>query len=197
MLISAKNHRVKELQKVDENQPHAFKIKGKNRFSLGAQKVSLTELIGPICKGDIIHIPSMGNWSLVDMIEYIIEQIGSSEVHLTSWAVSEKSVVTLLNLRNQGLISSLHCLFDTRLPSQSTAAWQLCDANIESLKLTKIHAKVVALKSETHAVCIVTTANLTENPRIERYVITESDSLYEYEMDWIIRSINNAKPFKA
>jgi hypothetical protein len=195
MLVSAVSHTSEGAKVIDDNQPAAIKFKGTNRFGLGAKKVSLSELIGSIAKNESIHIPSLGNWSLIDMIEYILDQIGPSHVYLTSWAVKEKAVVSLLNLRTQGVIKSLHCLFDSRVPSTCPDAWQLSQANIESLKLTKIHAKVVAIQSDTHSISIVSTANLTTNPRIERYVITESDLIYNYEKSWIKEAISGGKPF--
>jgi hypothetical protein len=139
----------------------------------------------------------MGNWSLIDVIEYVINQIGNSHVHLSSWAIKNQAVVTLLKMREEGQIKSLHCLFDSRVPSTCKDAWQLVDANIESLKLTKVHAKVVAIKSDTHSVSVVSTANLTNNPRIERYVITESNTIYELDRHWISESISGGKPFSS
>lgn len=179
------------------NQPNGLRIRPRNRFAMGKKAVALSEVIGEIRPGEAIHIPSLSSWSMHELIEYILQQTGPAEVWLTSWSIKQKAVQLILELLQQGHITALSCVFDGRVKTMCPDAWRLADYNMSRVFLTKIHAKVVVIQNDTWGVSIVSTANLTRNPRIECYVITADMGLSDYHKAWINDVINEAKPFES
>ena len=173
----------------------AIRVEGGNRMFLSKKNSPLDEQIGEIRQNETLHIPTRGTWSSPHLIDHILRQIGPSECYLTSWSVKEQAIRILLGLLDSKQITSLHCLFDERIRVQCPQAHQLAMHNMTRIKLTKIHAKVVVLRNANWGVSIVTSANLTRNPRIERFVVSTHKEVAEYDRAWIDAELQNGTPF--
>lgn len=173
----------------------AIRAKGSNRMFLSQKNNSLDDDIGVIVQNETLHIPTRGTWSSPHLIDHILRQIGPAECYITSWSVKEQAVRILIQLLDSGKITRLHCLFDERIRVQCPQAYQLAANNMTDIKLTKIHAKVVVLLNDDWGVSICTSANLTRNPRIERFVVSTHREVAEYDRAWIDAELKNGNPF--
>ena len=179
-----------------ENQFTAARTRGTNRFSLGVRGSRLDDIIGTIVPDENIHIPARASWSSHHLIEYLIGQIGPAAVWLTSWSVKEQAIRNLLGLIDAGKITQLTCLFDERIRVQCPDAHQLASRAVSNLKLMKIHAKCIVLLNDQWGISISTSANLTRNPRVEKYVICTDPHIAQADREWIERELANANPFE-
>lgn len=136
-----------------------------------------------------------GNWGTAEAIAEILKQIGPSECYLTSYSVKEQPIRNLLKIADQGLITKMGCLFDERIRVHSPKAYQLLASNVVEISLTKIHAKLAVLVNDKWGVTIVTSANLTRNPRVEFYVIDTHRENALAQRKWISDQINKCEPF--
>jgi hypothetical protein len=184
-----------EQTKRDESHPLIFIHKSKVGYALGKNKAILSELLPIISKEHTYHIPSFGSFSTHIAIEHVVGLIGPCEVTLTSWAISEQAVRSLLNLIAQGIITRLTCLFDERVKTYAPNAYQLANHSISEIKLGKCHAKITVLTNDKFSVVINSSANLSLNRRIEAFVFTENEDLAKFYKSWIQHICQDANPF--
>lgn len=196
MLLSKDDIPPRKTEEPDQKLEYVTRVKsGKSRIMLAPRDAGLAELIGSIEQDEVIHIATRGNWSTPHLIAFILNQIGPAKVWLTSWSVKEQAVRILLGLADQGLITELHALFDERTKVQCPQAYQLAQNQIADIRLTKIHAKVTVIQNNDWGISIVTSANLTRNPRIERFAICMQKAVAEFDLGWIQQEIDKNKPF--
>lgn len=176
--------------------PMPYRSLTTSRMAIGTKNSALRDILGEIEQNETIHLPALAKWSSHELIEYLTTLIGGKcNVYLTSWSVKSTAVKTLLALMSNGFILQLRCVFDPRIKTQCPEAWQLADYNLEIIKLYKCHAKVTVIENEEWGISIVSSANLTRNPRIECYVISTDKNVANFHKQWILDVIDNAEPF--
>lgn len=176
--------------------PRAYAMEGTSLFQRGKTIRQMRKVLGEIEPDQIIQFSTGGQWSTHEMIEYILLKTGPARVCLSTWTITELPLRTLLSLHKRGLITELNCLFDHRIKERTPKAFQLAQAIVSNLKLTKVHAKVTVIENERWGVAIISSANLSRNPRIEAGVIFTDQKSAAFHRDWMMEEINNQKPFK-
>ena len=152
----------------------------------------LKKHIGDIDLTKATHYVTSGRWSMDDLMIYILLQLGPSAVLIATWSISEIAMRQILKHRDSGLIKSMSFLLDPRVKVRNPAPLQLLSANFPYRLFPKgCHAKVTLIRSDDHYISIVSSANMTRNPRIERGVIFPFKEIYEFDYKWINESINN------
>jgi hypothetical protein len=177
-------------------QPAGSTVSGAAHFVIGRKRADLDALIGELHPDQHIHIPSLGSWSMHDVLAFLLRQTGPADVWITSWTITEEPVRLLLEHLQTGAIRSLKALFSERVEAMNPAAHQLARFNLQ-VKLTKIHAKSIVLLNDAWGITVGGSANFTRNPRIEKYIICTHRSIAEYERDWIEAVMADADPFTA
>lgn len=196
MLFSYKDiESTKEIEK-KSTQPSAASATVENKFVMGVAGSLLSELIPSLTKGEAIHIPSYGNWSFNHMISHVLKLTGPAKVFLTSWTISEQPVKELLQLLDSGRITELHALLDSRVRINCPNAYQIAQHRFVNMKLCHIHAKLAIIINDDYQITINSSANLSRNPTIECYVITESNAIASFHKGWILEQINESLPFQ-
>lgn len=140
-----------------------------------------------------VSMMSRGKISLHQVIEKIVLKHKPCKVWLTSWAISENPIRSIVNLVQSGAIQELSCIFNYRVGVECPKAYQLAKFNFKNIKLSKIHAKVVIIETELGAITIITSANLTTNPRIEAYSITNDPQCKDFHLNWIKEVMNEVE----
>lgn len=161
------------------------------RFSRCAEALSAIE------KGKTYHVVSMGEWSAHDMILRCIEFMGPAELHFATWSISEDAIRQIILAQDRGDITAIHVIADYRLAIRSPEAQQILKAQATRFCVYTCHAKVYVLRNAAWGVVIVTSANMTSNPRIEVSVISEDPDLADWHIGWISEVIDRADPFDA
>jgi hypothetical protein len=165
---------------------------------------TLASYVGGLAEGQTIRYVSKGQWSMHDLIRYCCEKLGEPcEIYLVTWTVTNTPVECLLQLKKEGYLKALHCLFDYRIKDTKPEAFQLIASFADRVQLTKVHAKVTVMVGEKRGFSIVSSANLTKNPRIEAGVIfcdlqtaIEDKTWIETEMN-LCTQRNNLKKLKT
>ena len=165
--------------------------------TLGRRLQHCASVIGEIRHGETKHVVSAGAWSAEHMIAVIADQIGPADLMLATWSVSDASLARLCGAMESGAIRSCRAIFDWRVKVRKPNAHTMLRASLPAadLRLTNCHAKVYLLAGDTHRITIVSSANLTTNPRIEASVITEGADVHAFHCEWMTAELANAKPF--
>lgn len=165
-------------------------------FTLGKVNEKVTSVFKDVSWNKSIHYVSCGDWSMHELLHHILNDIGPAEVLMASWSMSEPAAVKLMAMLEARLIISLRGVLDFRSKNRHPAAFQLSQTLFSDLRLASCHAKVTVVKNDTHLISIVSSANYTNNPRIEAGVISVAHKVGEFHAAWIEALLENAKPFE-
>lgn len=155
----------------------------------------LNRLIKKIGNNKSIHYVSDGDWSMHDLVMQLLKSYNPAEIFITTYALRELPVRQLIMAQHDGLISSIKMLLDCRAKVRTPEVFQLASANLNSIFLTSIHAKVTVLKSEAASITIIGSANWTSNPRIECGIVCNDERVSNFHIDWINKISKNAEIF--
>jgi len=141
-----------------------------------------------------INFVSAGNLSLHVLLEQLIKYYGpGANLYISTWAVKEAPARSLLKMKDSGELKDLFGVFDYRIKTIDTKGFQLVEGLFNKYTLTKNHAKVLVLNYPYFSVTIVTSANLSNNPRIEAGIISTRTSTANFHMEWMKRVLNDQK----
>ncbi len=156
----------------------------------------LRDVFPTIKKGESVHYVSKSEWSMHDLVLYIIDIIGPAELYAVTWSVSNEAVGEILKYLKNGKITKMDFLVDWRVKVRRPEAYEFLKYNATKLYVSNTHAKVAVLRNENYHISIVSSANFTNNPRIESGVLTESKKIADFHIGWISEEIAGAKPFE-
>ncbi len=138
--------------------------------------------IGPIPQEGRVYYLTDGTWSLFELIDYCLDQVGPSDLFITSFSISEESIRHLLYLKETGKILSLTGLFDPSLRKTKTPLLYFASEVFDKMRFAPNHSKIILFANKTRGLSIIASANLGRNRRIETGVIdTDKKTFWFYE----------------
>lgn len=183
------------LTKKDDSS-HLHSVTENSHFVICKSPGKLKLLIEAITPGTTVHYVSKGDWSMHDLVMQLLKTMGTSEIYFTTYALRETPVRQLVMALQNGSISSIKMLVDTRAKIRTPEVFELAKMNFCKIGQLNIHAKVCVIKSAKGSVCITGSANWTANPKIEAGVVSMNNELAEFHISWINKLIENADIFK-
>ena len=147
-------------------------------MSLGTAR----EAIGPVTHGCEIYGLTMGQFSLIDIIEHCLGASGPADVTLSTWTAAGADMDFALKLMSMGAIRSMRFVVDFSFPRRQPA---YCDALRQrfgdaAIRVTKTHAKFVTILNAEWQIAIRSSMNLNENRRLESFEISDDAGMVEY-----------------
>ncbi len=139
---------------------------------------------------DNLFFQSGGKYSLHQIVKLIVDKVGPAKLYITTWGLSEDPVRMLFNLKEQGKLTELYGLFSERVKERQPKAFQMAESIFDKITLRKLHAKVVVVVGKEHSFSVISSMNLTRNPRAETGVITNSKNIADAYSQWIRIGIN-------
>jgi hypothetical protein len=175
----------------------AIALDGGVRFIVGRHGTDLNALLPELEPLMHYHLPTRGQWSLHEMLAFLLHRIGPADVWITSWGISHDPLRHVLKLKESGAITSLNCFFDSRVVQECPLAHQLTLVDGIRVSLGKCHGKLLVLQNKEWGITVTTSANLTENPRWENYVISTHQVLATWTRDLIETEMDRGNAFSA
>lgn len=155
----------------------------------------LKKLIAAIVPGKQVHFVSNGDFSQYDLVVELLNIFHPAAVYITTYALREYATKQLINAIERKQIISMNVLLETRIKKRDDV-YELAKANFTKVGLTSLHAKVTVIKSAKGCVTICGSANWTKNARIENGVISMSEAVADFHINWINKVMGNAEIFK-
>jgi len=156
--------------------------------------------IGKIYKGMEIYGLTKGQYSIINIIETILNQTGKADVIISTWTAANAEIKKAEYFLKNGNINRLHFIVDRSFPTRQPQYYkQLIDTFGEIVSLTNSHAKFVIIKNDEWNIVIRTSMNLNENKRLENFEISDDKQLVDYLLcicDDIIGKEYNFKEFE-
>ena len=117
---------------------------------------------------------------IADILEWVLEQVGASEVWQTSFSISEEFLRRLYFITRGGKATAIHLVLDFKATNKTLHLWRFIDQVISTTHLADNHSKVLLIQSERgDKVSIITSQNLTRGNRNEAYIITTEPAVFD------------------
>lgn len=174
-------------------------------YHVGRYGVDLKAVLPELHVDHCHDVPTVGHWSLHDMIGYLLTISGPATVWLATWGFSAEPLKAMLKLLRAGTITELNLLLSDRVKLQCPQAYQLLqsamnEADIKArirVRLEKTHVKMVVITNTDWSITVDTSANLTDNPRLEKYLIRTHHAAAVFNTGWMDLVMQGGKPFEA
>lgn len=121
---------------------------------------------------------ALNNWDIIE------------EMYLATWTISKQNISRLKLAIESGKLKNLTMVFSSTLKAANPALYaSLIGAlkDFENVKLKEInsHAKTFSISNGTDFLTVSGSANWSENPRIENFLLLNDKDLFEHHKDWM------------
>lgn len=140
---------------------------------------SIEKIFRPLCEASVQSALS-NEVQIADILEWVLEQVGTAEVWQTSFSISEEFLRRLYFITRDGSASAIHLVLDFKATNKTLSLWTFIEQVISTTHLADNHSKVLLIKSEAgDKVSIITSQNLTRGNRNESYIITTDEAVFD------------------
>ena len=140
----------------------------------------LVKEISSIAPNRVVPFFSEGRWSLYHLFSFILSITGPANVKISSFSLSEAAIRTFFTEKQNGNILDIKLLIDTTIPSRKPDLTLFVSDFIKDIRLIPNHSKLVLVQNDTWNVVIVSSQNLTPNPRLESGIIFTTAAEFDY-----------------
>lgn len=156
----------------------------------------LARAIGDIRHGQTTHFITKGSWALHDLLKYVLSLTGPAEVKGFTWSISMPAATMLLKLIESGRIEKMWLITDGLMTKLSAAALAVLNPHCEKIALTGNHSKGFIVSNAEWKISVISSANFSNNPRIEGGSISTNPEVYRMHEEWIDKILTGADPFQ-
>lgn len=118
---------------------------------------------------------------VADVLDWILNQVGESDVWQTTFSISEEFLRRLYFLRKKsGKIKSITVLLDRKATNKTINLWQFIKQVVQDAYLADNHSKILLVKSVSGTkVSVVTSQNLTRGNRSESAFVSTDEAVFD------------------
>jgi hypothetical protein len=144
---------------------------------------SAAAAIGPIEHGCEIYGISKGQFSLIEILEHVLDHTGPADVVISTWTAAGADLAYTHKLLTDGRVRDCRWLVDFSFPSRQPAYCQALRDRFGdgAIACTANHAKFILVQNNEWAIVLRTSMNLNWNRRLESFEISDDREL----CDWL------------
>lgn len=148
----------------------------------GMRGESARRCIGRIDKGCDIFGLTKGDFSMIDIVRHVIDEIGPCNIDIGTWTAAHAEIKQAFNLLNDERLQRVRFLVDRSFPARQPKYYSalLKAFGQDSVRMARFHAKYILAENEQFSVAVRTSMNLNENKRIEFYELSEGSPISDY-----------------
>lgn len=170
--------------------PAALNFETESKFLPDGELSVIQNTIGELKPGGSVWFQTDGAWSSYHLLEFILDKTGPAAVSFTTWSISEIAITRFLHWKESGRITELQAVIDNGLRNRKPAIYQQAVKAFPNLKVAHCHAKATVVRSQTHDITFIGSANYTKNPRKEVGVIIWDSAIAQANEQWIKEVVN-------
>jgi hypothetical protein len=187
-----------ELESAQNVSSRSIKIFLKRQLQLISQQDNLKDVIKTYpATGEQVHVVSANKFDFWTFVPVMIDWLETTEnLYCSTWTANRSNVVDMFKIWDTRKITGIVTFvtgiyFKRREHSVYTTLVEGLLKRGGRYKAFETHAKVLLLNNVEKNVWLSVegSANLTQNPRLEQYVITNDKRLYDFHRDWIEESL--------
>lgn len=148
--------------------------------------------IGDVTPGMSLFAVTRGQWSMIDAVLHVLDQVGPSKLSLWTWTVAEYEVQVLTRLREDHRVTGGCLVIDAGARTKNAgiiAEWKSSFGD-DAVRYVTNHAKIARIESASGFKLLLRgSMNLNFNPRFEQFDITEGGMDFD-----LVEQIENELP---
>lgn len=165
---------------------HTFIEKVKNEYrQVFKNYQKIEELFPDLEPGTNIHFVSEVSWSNHELIAHLLTITGPANIWFTTFALSEAAARILLKLKQSNQILEMTALVDFRAQNRHPEAYHLSKSLMTDIRQYPNHSKVTIIENNEWQIVINSSANFTNNMRIESGIICVNTGATNFYKKWI------------
>ncbi len=116
---------------------------------------------------------------LADVLEWILAQVGESEIWQTSFSISEEFLRRLFFIEKGGKVREFNLVLDHKATNKTLKLWSFITQTMRRTYLADNHSKILLVRSLAGpTVSVVTSQNLTRGNRHESTFISTDPGIF-------------------
>jgi len=151
--------------------------------------------------GESLHLIANGKYDFWTWTPHLVTLMKghASDFYCSTWTMNRKNAVEMLEMFDAGKLGHLNLLTGLYFKRRETAVYATVMEGIQKRRGRYIafrnHAKVLLLQQGSTFLTVEGSANLTANPRLEQYILTNDRGVYELHQGWMDKMLGrkNAK----
>ena len=117
---------------------------------------------------------------VADILEWILEQVGTAKVWQTSFSISEEFLRRLFFIEKSGKVSEFNLVLDHKATNKTLKLWVFITQVIQRTFLADNHSKILLVEAESgESVSVITSQNLTRGNRHESAFISTDKAIFD------------------
>jgi hypothetical protein len=117
---------------------------------------------------------------VADVLEWILEQVGTAKVWQTSFSISEEFLRRLFFIEKSGKVSEFNLVLDHKATNKTLKLWVFITQVIQRTFLADNHSKILLVEAESgESVSVITSQNLTRGNRHESAFISTDKTIFD------------------
>jgi len=144
------------------------------------------ETIGPLAESVSVTGLTAGQFSAIDAMEHMVNELGPSVVRLSTWTTGIYDVERARDIQMDGRINECRVLLDrgTFEKSPKFAGPLIEILGVESFRCLSVHAKVIIVEGERGTAVMRSSMNLNKNLRTEQFDIDVGPEVGAFFIEW-------------
>lgn len=170
-----------------KGRPRSLRYEAKH----GTRKVvhrtgNAARVIGELTPGVRVTGLTAGQFSAVDAMEHMVDQLGPSIVRVSTWTTGIYDVERTRQIRADGRILEARFLLDrgTFEKSPKFAGPLIEKLGVDAFRCLSVHAKVIIVHGERGSAVMRSSMNLNKNLRTEQFDIDVCDDVAGFYASW-------------
>lgn len=161
-----------------------------------AKVATAREAIGTLEKDTDCFILTFGQFSLVDALVAILDQVGPATVDLATWTAADADLTKIGNLMESAAIERLRMVLDRSFYNRQPGYCHRMRSVFgdDCIRFVRSHAKFMVIRNSEYNIVVRTSMNLNNNPRLENIEISESQGFANFFEEVVDSIFNEVEP---
>lgn len=172
---------------VPAQRPRALRYLGRTVQRVCTRVETAAETIGPLPPGTRITGVTAGQWSAIDALEHMVDELGPASVRVSTWTTGIYDVERTRSIRVDGRITEVRFLLDrgTFEKSPQFAGPLIEVLGVDAFRCLSVHAKVIIVDGGPGRRAVFRSSmNLNKNLRTEQFDIDVDDEVAAFYAAW-------------
>lgn len=166
--------------------PRALRYATSKVRKVASRTGTAARVIGRLYPGVRVTGVTAGQFSAIDAMEHMVDELGPAAVRISTWTTGIYDVKRARDIRVRGRITDIRMLLDrgTFEKSPKYAGPLIEVLGVDAFRCCSVHAKVVIVSGERGSAVMRSSMNLNKNLRTEQFDIDVDEAVAEFYREW-------------
>lgn len=166
--------------------PRALRYASRKVRPVAHRTGTAADTIGRLRDGDRVTGLTAGQFSAIDAMEHMVNELGPADVRISTWTTGIYDVHRAREIGRNGGIRSVRMLLDrgTFEKSPKFAGPLIEVLGVDAFRCLSVHAKVTIVAGDRGSAVMRSSMNLNKNLRTEQFDIDVSDEVADFYTEW-------------